>query len=564
MDVNQELLDQLSAPISGDAPCGINAKYEGDYEQLEAEIAKSQSLSSESTDWDQVLNLSSRILTEISKDFPTACYYAYSLILKHGYQGMLDGFAITNALSQEYWQDMYPPVKRLRGRQNAIQWLIEQTSSYIENKEPSNNDLAGIAQLTSTVKDLDFFLAEKMEDKAPNFADLNRQLKRFKEIAKTVAPAVKPEAAKADTTTATTPETSQPTAQPASAPAPDAVTPNPATEIENKPAETPAEPIAQAKPKAPASKTNSTSSSAMADAITDIQSEQDAKKAFKQVQDTLKTLAQFHAAEKASDPKRFRYSRMALWGSLDKLPPAKDGKTQLPCPPADKLKKVVDLYEAGEFLDAIELAEKSAEKLPYWFDGNRYIVMSLGELGAEYAKAKSALENEIIQFVSRIPKILDLQYANGEPFLSDACKNWIMSLVSPESQSSASNSDALSSSIAEAKALALSGKLNEAFALLNEQPITSQREHFKIKMACAELACGNGQAKVGIPILEHILEDIKSLRVSDWESDFISKALSLLLNAYDSLDEADLASKQQQKDAVYNQLCWYNPALITQ
>lgn len=555
MDVNQEILDLALLPISETDTCGINAKYEPDYEALEAEISKSQSLTGGSTDWDHVAKYCKNILANISKDYPTACYYAYSLALKNGYQGMLDGFSLLEKMSEAHWDSLFPPVKRLRARQNSTQWLIEKIAAYLESNEPKGSDFNLISDIASTVKNLDFFLADKMSDSAPNFTDINRPLKRLREIAKTQVKA----------------EASKPAEQPISPQAEQAVTATPPTEeLDIKPAATQPveEPVAVTPPvqtvsAKPVKKANSTPIST--EIVGDIQSEQDAKKAFKQVQDILKKLSSYHAQTKASDPKRFRYSRIALWASLDKLPPAKDGKTQLPAPPADKLKKVAELYESNEYLECIELAEKSAEKMPYWFDGNRYIILSMEALGAEYEKAKKVLEVELREFIKRVPKILDLKYANGEPFVSEACINWLQSLNdSSNSSNQAETKDELSPVIADAKKMALSGKLSEAFDLLSEQPAKTKRDKFKVKMACAELACLNGQVKVGIPMLERLIDEVRTLTVADWESDFLSKALALLVNAYEKLDETEQASKQQKKEAAYEQLCWYNPALISQ
>ncbi|MFY0642695.1 MAG: type VI secretion system protein TssA [Bermanella sp.] len=561
MDVNQEILDLAIKPISESESCGVNAKYEPDYEALEFEISKSQSLNSDSTDWDQVAKYCKNILSNISKDYPTACYYAYSLTLKSGYSGMLDGFSLIEKMSEQYWDNLFPPVKRLRARQNSTQWLIEKIAAYLESNEPKESDFIFIGDIASTVKNLDFLLADKMSESAPNFADINRPLKRLKEIAKAQAKVEPPKAA-------VEPAIAQPNPVAEEAPAQETTMPEePAQAVAQAQVQASPQPVAT-KPTvktAEASPKKSSSSPITTEVVGDIQTEQDAKKAFKQAQDILKKLSGYHAQVKASDPKRYRYSRMALWGSLDKLPPAKDSKTQLPAPPADKLKKVIELYEANEFLECIELAEKSADKMPYWFDGNRYIVLSLEALGAEYDKAKYALELELREFIKRVPKIIDLQYSNGEPFVSDACKNWLHSLNETNTGSaSTASSDLLAPVIDDAKKLALSGKLAEAFDLLNEAPAKTKRDKFKIKMACAELACLNGQVRVGIPMLERLVEEVRVLTVADWESDFLSKALALLVNAYEKLDETELAQKQQKKEAAYDQLCWYNPALISQ
>ncbi len=533
MEVDQFIIDLACNIISESEPCGINAKYETIYENLESEITKSESLSAETTDWQIVLTSSTEILKNISKDYPTACYLAFALVHKDGYQGLLAASILLEKISETFWDDMFPPKKRLRGRQNATQWFIEKTSEFLQNNEPREQDMEVIGDISKSIKNLDYFLSEKMADLAPNFSDLSRPLKRLKEIA--ASQATKP-----------TPTVKQEPIIPVSKAISEAV-----QDVVQK--------ITKTKQN-PAATTNTI------EAIGDIANDSDARKALKQVQDGLKKLAYYHGQVSASDPKRFRLSRSALWDNLDKLPPVKDNKSQLPCPPADKLKKVIDLFESGEYLEAINLAEKSAEKMPYWFDGNRYIVQCLDALGSEFVNAKKTIEQEILNFVTRLPKIIDLEYANGHPFANDQTKSWIASLNSQNIDTKAtasSDSDIISTAFSEAKKLAMAGKFTDGFTLLNDCQVNTKRDSFKIKMACAELACMNGQNKVGIPMLERLVEEMRIITVADWESDFLAKALALLVNAYEKLNANEATEKQQQKDAAYNQLCWYNPAHLT-
>ena len=551
MEVDQQILDLAISPISDDAPCGINAKYEPAYESLETEIAKSESLDSESTDWACVRDFSTDILKNTSKDYSTACYLAFSLTQLDGYEGLMLGSTLLESLSEKYWDDMYPPKKRLRGRQNSTQWFIEKVSAFIDNREPSDKDMALIPSIHTSIKNLDYFLSEKMADSAPNFSDLLRPLKRLKAISAQKETVVPP----------TTKVNNTPTPEAHITPAaiPEAVAP-----VQTK------QPVTQEETPAPevklATPSPATEKAPSIEPIGNVASDAEARKALKQTQDSLRKLANYFGKVKASDPRRFRLSRSALWDNLDKLPPVKENKTQLPSPPSDKLKKLIELFESGEFLEAVNFGEKVAEKLPYWFDGNRYIALSLEALGSDFTKAKECLENELKSFIGRLPKILDLEYANGDAFANDQSKAWIKSLATDSQasdNSSHENVDAISTAFSEAKKLAMSGKLSDGFTLLNNCIANTKRDQFKIKMACAELACLNGKTKVGIPMLERLIEETRTLKVADWESDFLAKALALLVNAYEELNEADSNSKQLEKDAAYDQLCWYNPALLT-
>lgn len=553
MEVDKKIVELACSPISEESPCGINAKYEASFELLESEISKSESLNAESTDWTDVLKFSEEILSNTSKDYSVACYLAYAYIHNDGFQGLLRGLCLIEKLSETFWDDMFPPKKRLRGRQNSTQWLIEKISGFLANTEPSTNDMPIISDIAKTLKNLDYFLAEKMEDKAPNFSDISRPIKRLKEIAATQVKAAPKPVKQPPSQQAPEVQASEAVAEPAQTPVSDTLIET--TQAAPTPIET-----------TPAPSVSTAKVSAITEhKAVDVASDADARKAYKQIQDSLRKLANYYGQVKASDPKRFRLSRSALWDGLDKLPPVTDNKSQLPAPPADKLKKVKDLFESGDFIEAINLAEKSAEKMPYWFEGNRYISMSLDALGAEYHKAKTALEFEVSKFISRLPKILDLQYANGTPFADDQTKAWLASLNDSSNQASENTggTDEIQEAFIKAKKIALSGKLSESFDLLNECTVNTKRDRFKIKMACAELACINGQEKVGIPMLERLIEETRTLSAADWESSFLAKALALLVNAYEKLNDEKSLEKQQQIEAAYDQLCWYNPALLT-
>lgn len=568
MEVNKKIISMACDPISETDPCGVNAKYEAPFEQLEAEISKSESLNSESTDWHQVLKLSEEILTSLSKDYTAACYLAYAYLEIDGYKGLLNGLTLIEKLSESYWDGMYPPKKRLRGRQNSSQWLIEKISGYISTTDPSDSDMVFIADIAKTLKSIDYFLIDKMDDKAPDFSEISRPIKRLKEIAAVHIKQTpnKPEPSNTAAITQKEPAYDISKQQVEKIDDTSAALENAANKLTLNGNTASSEDVKATVTATQKSPTPLKSSSFSDTKIGDLASDTDAKKAYKQIQDGLKKLANYYAQVKPSDPKRFRLSRSALWDSLDKLPPATDNKCHLPAPPADKLKKVKDLFESGDFIEAINLAEKSAEKMPYWFEGNRYISMSLDALGAEYAKAKTALEYEITKFTSRLPKILDLQYANGIPFADDQTKSWITSLSRESSNDvvDTSDQDEINKSFVKAKKLALSGKLSQGFAILNSCTANTKRDHFKIKMACAELACINGQEKVGIPMLERLVEETRTLTAAEWESDFLAKALALLVNAYEKLNDEKSLEKQKQIDAVYDQLCWYNPALLTE
>ena len=565
MDLQHPLLSIGSSALTEDSPCGINAKYEPSFEALEAELAKQESLSAETVDWKEVKALATDLLQNTTKDYLVACYLTHSLTITEGYLGLLIGIKILEGITQNYWQESFPPAKRLRARKTAIEWLVEKTNQHIESTPPTNNDNEVVVEIAKTVKSLDYDLAEKMEAQAPNMSELNRSFKRLKQSAefelkanekKEAPPTPIPSNNSKNTT-----QTEEAVEAAPSNPSENAATIEQTTEQATIPAQ---EPV-----KAPASTNQQTAKSTSTTTATiatgALSSENDAKKLYKQVQEALRQLADFHAANKTSDPKRYRYSRAALWDSLEKLPPNKEGKTQLPKPAPDKFNKLQQLFDQGEFVAVLDQAEKSASKMPYWFDGQRLIANSLEALGGEFLKASNALISELKQFLNRLPGIIELQYTDGTPFADEQTSLWLKTQVLvEESASSSEQSDIISELQQEAQKLAASGKLSEGLHLLKSSSAQSLRDSFRIKLASAELVAQSGQSKVAIPLLERLINESKTINALDWETDFTIKAYSILVQAYEKLEDEDAAEKQQQKADAFDQLCWFDPTAVAE
>jgi len=562
MDLQHPLLAIGSTAIQGESPCGINAKYESSFEALEAELAKQESLTAEKVDWKEVKAFATDLLQNTTKDYLVACYLAHSLSITEGYTGLLVGVKILEAFTQNYWQASFPPAKRLRARKTAIEWLVEKTTQFIESSPPTSSENEIIVELAKTVKNLDFSLSDKMEAQAPNMAELNRSLKRLKQSAEfelkasadkvAPLPIVEPATEKSQDSIPTTDTASAPTAQ-AITESPASITPESAS-----PAPVATRPVTNS--------TGASSNKPIAINNSALATEGDAKKLYKQVQDALRQLSEFHAGQKASDPKRYRYSRAALWDSLEKLPPNKDGITQLPKPPADKIKKLLELFEQGDFTGVLVQAEKSASKMPYWFDGQRIIANSLSALGGEYAKAADALVLELQQFLTRVPNIINLSYSDGTSFADEQTLLWVNTqvLIGEPGDAEGQQIDEISEAFQEAQKLASSGKLTEGLKFLKSVPTRNVRDDFRIKLATAELVAQSGQAKVAIPLLERLITETKRISAIDWETDFTIKAYSILVQAYNKLEDDDAAQKQQQKMDAFDQLCWFDPTAVTE
>ena len=538
-------------PISGENPCGDSVKYEPEFQTLETEIAKLESLTAEKVDWRIVEQSATQILTEKSKDLLVTSYLAGALIESQGLAGLQSGLALVQAMVGDFWEGMYPPLKRIRGRQAALNWLIEKSVVFVNGMADQAVDLDTINALYDAVSTLDTELSEKMADKAPNMTDLIRPLRNMRKSAQAAAAA-------------------QPAPEPApqAAPAPEAAPAQAAAAAPAAPAPAPAAPAPAAPAPAPAAPAPAPAAPAPTMDAVAVGTDGDAKKAVRQVQDALRKLATFYAQQAKPDPKAFRFSRMALWMTIDAIPPNKEGKTQLPAPAAATLKKVRDAFDQGDFAQVLETAEKLASRMPYWFEGHRLVAMALEQMGGLHKKQSDTIVAELRNFLERLPGIVDLAYTDGTPFIDEATRMWIdntvMASASGGGNATAESGDELAEIEREATQLAAKGKLDEAIVILQQQlfQAKSKRTEYRVRLAMGELLLSSGNHTAALPILKRVTDFMSASGIAEWEPDMASRAYGLLYRAYKKQEEQEGLSDdvQLEKQSAYDALCWHDPS----
>jgi type VI secretion system protein ImpA len=114
-------LEQLLAPLSDDAPVGENLRLDSSpaaaYYSLKdkrstaraaerrAEIDASSSAFP--AEWQQVLAISTELLTTRSKDLEVAAWLTEALVRVNGFAGLRDGFALCRGLVDRYWDTFW-------------------------------------------------------------------------------------------------------------------------------------------------------------------------------------------------------------------------------------------------------------------------------------------------------------------------------------------------------------------------------------------------------------------------------------------------------------------------
>jgi type VI secretion system protein VasJ len=125
-----DLVSLGKEPIGAEQPAGSDVRYDESFDNLQLEIDKLTIPSATgSVDWEKVISLSSEILAHKSKDLLVAGYLAVALIHTHKDEGFAIGLKMYQDMLEHFWDDLYPPKKRMRGRAGAILWCRSQILS---------------------------------------------------------------------------------------------------------------------------------------------------------------------------------------------------------------------------------------------------------------------------------------------------------------------------------------------------------------------------------------------------------------------------------------------------
>ena len=532
--------------IEGDTPAGVSARYEPEFEQLETELAKQESLAAESVDWGKVVELATLITQNKSKDLLVAAYLARGLLETEDYPGFAVGLKIISDMIEHHWEGMSPPLKRLRARATAVQWLAEKCGPIIGSKEPTANQAEAIKLADTMARQINGELMDKMSDNAPAMMELNKHLKRYKQIISQQAATPAPAPSKTrETDTATKPESVTPVEP---APAPRTTTPSPTSSTK---------PII----------------------VGDIASDNDAKKVVRQLQEGGRKTAAYWIKSKLSDPRPYRLNRSLAWLLLDQAPPNTDGITQLNPPAADRLKFFDAQLLAKQYSSVIPELEQTLARAAFWLDGQRLVVNALQTMGAEYEAACHTIMTELRNLLTRIPTLVDLQFSDGTPFADDQTRMWIENELSAQTAPGGEATESSDASpwneiLKEAKSMAAAGDIKPAITLVKKHATATSnvREQHFWRISLADLLLQTGNLDVAIPTLEQLSNHLDDKVLSNWEPGLISQTYKLLCDGYqkqinklkntkDKHVELDIILAKREQ--AYAQLCWHDPLTAT-
>lgn len=487
-----------SSPISANLALGSDLRAGETFEALQNQIDRLNDIhASSSTAWPIVVQLAGKILREEGKDLACGTWLTLGLFHQRGLPGLADGIHMLRELVETYWETMSPPVNRIRGRRNQMQWLLDQLSAELDEQAVSQMpalDNTLHAEMLEDWNALDAFWQDR-DDQAPAFYGLAAVLRRLP---------------------AQTPVQSEPVS----------VADQGAQAVSSEPAAAPVNMAGSAPAAAtvPPSATNQAPSLAVAAAVP--ASADQANEAVEKALATLQPLVDWFVQELPTAPILFRLNRICAWTTLERAPLAEGRATRLPPPAGQLIDSFEQVVQIGEPEAVVRFAESRLAGFPCWLDLNRASHQALTQLGA--GEAAAAVAFEVSRLNARLPQLAQLTFNDGRSFADSATQAWLQGLGAA-SAATASSADAITTLIQDAESKAADGRLNEALEHLQSAMVQadSRRTSFRLRLAQCSLI-HRFDAKTDLrALMLPLLEDIDAHHLEGWEPELGRQALTL-------------------------------------
>lgn len=459
-------------PIRADAPAGSPVRDDADFLSMQDEIQKLESLSHEQVNWRQVVAGGRIVLADKSKDLLAAAYACLGLLHEEGIPGLAAGLACLRDMLARYWDSLYPEAKRVQKRMDVLVWLEGRLETAFGERGFSSHDLDPLRTCEELLRVLETLLVEKAADKAPGFAGLRNEIAR--QIEQLGQPEPKPEGKGQESQGAAGP------------------------------------PTTSGGPRS-------------------ITTADDCRNALREAGDLIRRAALFARAQDSSLPWPYRLVRATMWATLQMPSPIDDGLSRIPPPTPHVVHRYQELYAKGVWAQLLEQIESQCPETPFWLDPHRMAARALGQLGASYRQAKTAMEDEVRTLIERLPELAGCRFSDDMPFADEETRQWIGALQGTTADVTDSErggaikpgleGNRLDDLYVQAATLAEQGRLKEAIALLqNESAVScSERERFLLRLDAAKLCLRAGHPKVALSQLEGLDEAIVRFALDAWE-----------------------------------------------
>ncbi len=511
---NPEIVSLGTDPINGTSPAGVSVRNDPTFDELTAEIAKTESMTATVIDWTLVQQLSTTILKTKSKDYRVASYLAYALLEAEGLQGLLSGLRMYEGMVRNFWDTAFPEKSRIRGRIGALRWLNDRLASALTRDKPRSGSDELVLEFEKAATEFVAIIRNKLaeegaEEQSPGFAEL---------LADAAARADELRARKAAAERAKEEEARR------------------------------AEALASG----------------------EILAAEDADKVIDDCREKLSRVADFLYNANPADPLPYLIRRSITWGCLGTAPVHENRTTYIPPVPSEELQRCEGLAASGEWLSIIAQIETNLAERIFAFGLQRHCAVALENLGGEYSAAKVAVVSELAGLLRRMPELMDLKFNDGTPMVDAATRSWLQTEVLSSAGGASgtqSNGGAESGVVQEieettdeARRRLAGGNVQEALMLFQAGIARSpqRRLRFLWRLHLAKLCMESGKPQLALPQLMSLDEEVQRFCLEEWEPQLSLQVVQHLFLCRRQLS-GDLMEKPpdvvQHLEQLYQRLC---------
>lgn len=505
--LNAHYLDLAKSPIRDGDFIGSDARYSAEYERLEKELNKPSSPHETGiVDWQRVREGCESLLASQSKDLRVAAWLIWGLYKRESFAGLHAGLGLLNYLCANHWTELYP--RKPRTRAAAVSWLVPRLEQVFAEPIPLVEQLMLFRELAEQLRSLERLLSEQLGSDAPLLLPLCRRMEEQVRQASVGQP------------------------EPGSVGAV----------------------IAQVKQAA----------SQMLTPGAPVESEKDAHKGLRALQEQARPLCAYWLKQKANDLRALRLARTLLWLPIEGLPERNaEQMTSLRGLPQDRLVSFQERFQQGQYADLLSDLEASLVRAPFWLDGQHLVWLCLQELQAEQAMRE--VEIQLALFLQRMKGLEMLRFHDGSPFADAQTRAWISAQVMPHVQPPSSTAPPVASEqeLRLAWDVALQDNLprlrkeglKPAVQALKQGLASAQggRERFFWHLALARLCVAAKKYELAKTQLESLDQTLQAGGLSDWEPDLVLEVMRLLYSCCELLPQNHAV--RERKEEVHRRLC---------
>lgn len=517
-------------PVSAAAPAGTDIRREPEFDAIEAEVRRMDSDGPGAVRWRSVIDSSSEVLSQRSKDFLVGVWLAYGLAREEGWHGLAVGLIILRDMAREHWEAMQPSAKRERARVGAGEWLVGRLVPLVAEWKSVDKAAPAILAATEALDEVDRVMNERLTKEQVAFGELVRALRPHAEAARRAAAEAAALAAREAERLAAG-EVAPPAA--AAPPPPDA-----------RQASAPPPPIAAAPPSRVAAPAAAAAPPPAGGA--------DLGRAISQLETAMFQHAEALELANIFDPRGYILLRTAAWLSIGDLPAAQsDGRTMLRPPPQDQLTSVEALQQAGNHESAIRVLEGLVLSSPFFLDPHRQVCEALSALGARADQAKAAVMDQVAVFARRLPGIGDLAFDDGRPFANATTRDWLAGLATSQDQAR-DGAEADAGPAKAARQLADSGRLPDALKILSdEMRHVGGRARFNLQLLETQICLDANLAAVAVPLAIGLTRTASDQDLESWEPSLATRAAELAVRALTHAEAEKFAPDDERLLALH-------------